>query len=176
WKEGHGEPRKGGRRRRDRGAVPRFRRRRHHRVSRAQRGGAQGAPPVAGFRDDLRRGEEHAHGDRRPRGRHRRVRRHAQRADRHRLHQGRAVEPAKALRDFAKTHESLVVKSGYFEGKLLSKEDVQKLADLESREVLLAKAAGAMKASMSKAAATFAAPLSKAARTMDALREKQEAA
>ena len=58
---------------------------------------------------------------------------------------------------------------------LLSKEDVQKLADLESREVLLAKAAGAMKASMSKAAATFAAPLSKAARTVDALRAKQEA-
>ena len=88
---------------------------------------------------------------------------------------GEPVEPAKALRDFAKTHESLVVKSGYFEGKLLSKEDVQKLADLESREVLLAKAAGAMKASMSKAAAVFNAPLSKAVRTVDALRAKQEA-
>ena len=89
---------------------------------------------------------------------------------------GEPVEPAKALRDFAKTHENLVVKSGYFEGKLLSKEDVQKLADLESREVLLATAAGAMKASMSKAAAVFAAPLSKTARTVDALRAKQEAA
>ena len=89
---------------------------------------------------------------------------------------GEPVEPAKALRDFAKTHDKLVVKSGYFEGKMLSEQDVQKLADLESREVLLAKAAGAMKASMSKAAATFAAPLSKAARTVDALRAKQEAA
>jgi large subunit ribosomal protein L10 len=89
---------------------------------------------------------------------------------------GEPVEPAKALRDFAKTHDNLVVKSGYFEGKLLSQEDVQKLADLESREVLLAKAAGAMKASMSKAAAVFAAPLSKTARTVDALRAKQEAA
>ncbi|MGP9681903.1 MULTISPECIES: 50S ribosomal protein L10 [unclassified Brachybacterium] len=88
---------------------------------------------------------------------------------------GEPVGPAKALRDFAKTHEQLVLKSGYFEGVALSKEDVQKLADLESREVLLAKAAGAMKASMSKAAATFAAPLSKAARTVDALRAKQEA-
>ncbi|GAA1316487.1 MAG: 50S ribosomal protein L10 [Brachybacterium tyrofermentans] len=88
---------------------------------------------------------------------------------------GEPVGPAKALRDFAKTHEQLVIKSGYFEGTVLSKEDVQKLADLESREVLLAKAAGAMKASMSKAAATFAAPLSKAARTVDALRAKQEA-
>ena len=88
---------------------------------------------------------------------------------------GEPVGPAKALRDFAKTHEQLVIKSGYFEGAALSKEDVQKLADLESREVLLAKAAGVMKASMSKAAATFAAPLSKAARTVDALRAKQEA-
>ncbi|HIY25521.1 MAG TPA: 50S ribosomal protein L10 [Candidatus Brachybacterium merdigallinarum] len=88
---------------------------------------------------------------------------------------GEPVEPAKALRDFAKTHDQLVIKSGYFEGNLLTKEDVQKLADLESREVLLAKAAGAMKASMSKAAAVFQAPLSKAARTVDALRAKQEA-
>jgi len=88
---------------------------------------------------------------------------------------GEPVEPAKALRDFAKDHESLVIKSGYFEGKALSEDDVKKLADLESREVLLAKAAGAMKASMSKAAAVFQAPLSKAARTVDALRAKQEA-
>ena len=88
---------------------------------------------------------------------------------------GEPVEPAKALRDFAKENEQLVIKSGYFEGKLLSEADVTKLADLESREVLLAKAAGAMKASMSKAAAVFAAPLSKAARTVDALRAKQEA-
>ena len=88
---------------------------------------------------------------------------------------GEPVEPAKALRDFAKENEQLVIKSGYFEGKLLSEAEVTKLADLESREVLLAKAAGAMKASMSKAAAVFAAPLSKAARTVDALRAKQEA-
>ena len=88
---------------------------------------------------------------------------------------GEPVEPAKALRDFAKTHEQLVIKSGYFEGNALSKEDVQKLADLESREVLLSKTAGVMKASMGKAAAVFAAPLSKAARTVDALREKQDA-
>ena len=88
---------------------------------------------------------------------------------------GEPVGPAKALRDFAKTHDQLVIKSGFFEGNVLSQEDVQKLADLESREVLLAKAAGTLKASRSKAAATFAAPLSKAARTVDALRAKQEA-
>ena len=88
---------------------------------------------------------------------------------------GEPVEPAKALRDFAKKHDQLVIKSGYFEGNPLSEEDVKKLADLESREVLLARAAGAMTASMSKAAAVFAAPLSKAARTVDALRAKQDA-
>lgn len=88
---------------------------------------------------------------------------------------GEPVDAAKALRDFAKDNDKLTLKSGYFEGKALSEEDVIKLAELESREVLLAKAAGAMKASMSKAAATLQAPLSKAARTVDALRAKQDA-
>ncbi len=74
-----------------------------------------------------------------------------------------------------RSNENLVVKSGYFEGKALSEDDVKTLADLESREVLLAKAAGAFKANLSKAAAVFQAPLSKAARTVDALRAKQEA-
>ncbi|MGP9694036.1 50S ribosomal protein L10 [Brachybacterium sp. AOP25-B2-12] len=89
---------------------------------------------------------------------------------------GEPVGAAKALRDFAKENDKLVVKFGYFEGKLLSKDDVTKLADLESREVLLAKAAGALKGSLSKAAAVFQAPLSKTVRTVDALRDKQEAA
>ncbi len=89
---------------------------------------------------------------------------------------GEPVEAAKALRDFAKGNDKLVLKGGYFEGKELSEADVTKLADLESREVLLAKAAGAMKGSLSKAAAVFQAPLSKTARTVDALRAKQEAA
>lgn len=89
---------------------------------------------------------------------------------------GEPVGAAKALRDFAKENDKLVVKSGFFEGKALSESDVTKLADLESREVLLAKAAGALKGSLSKAAATFQAPLSKTVRTVDALREKQNAA
>ncbi|MCL6422821.1 50S ribosomal protein L10 [Brachybacterium sp. JHP9] len=88
---------------------------------------------------------------------------------------GEPVGPAKALRDFAKANDKLVVKSGFFEGKALTEDDVKKLADLESREVLLAKAAGAMKGSLSKAAAVLQAPLSKAARTVDALRAKQDA-
>lgn len=88
---------------------------------------------------------------------------------------GEPVEPAKALRDFAKDNNPmLVVKSGYFEGKALTADDVEKLADLESREVLLAKTAGALKASMSKAVFVLAAPLTKAARTVDALRAKNE--
>lgn len=89
---------------------------------------------------------------------------------------GDPVAVAKGLRAFAKAHPLLVIKGGYFDGKPLSAEEVGKLADLESREVLLAKAAGMFKASMAKAAALFQAPLSKTVRTVEALREKQETA
>ena len=89
---------------------------------------------------------------------------------------GEPVEAAKALRDFAKDNKQLVIKGGLMDGDLLSAEAVDQLASLESREVLLAKAAGAMKASLSKAAYLFAAPATKAVRTVDALREKQETA
>jgi large subunit ribosomal protein L10 len=87
---------------------------------------------------------------------------------------GDPVAVAKGLRDFAKANPLLVVKGGYFDGKPLTAEEVGKLADLESREVLLAKLAGAFKASLFGAAYLFNAPLSKAVRTVDALREKQE--
>ena len=89
---------------------------------------------------------------------------------------GDPVAVAKALRDFAKANPLLVVKGGYFDGKPLTAEEVGKLADLESREVLLAKLAGAFKASLFGAAYLFNAPLSKAVRTVDALSEKQESA
>ncbi len=89
---------------------------------------------------------------------------------------GDPVAVAKGLRAFAKAHPLLVIKGGYFDGAPLTAEEVSKLADLESREVLLAKLAGAMKASMSKAAALFQAPLSKTVRTVDALRDKQASA
>ncbi|MEY4996624.1 MAG: hypothetical protein RLY59_28, partial [Actinomycetota bacterium] len=68
----------------------------------------------------------------------------------------------------------LILKGGYFDGKPLDAAEVGKLADLESREVLLAKFAGAAKASLFGAAYLFTAPLSKAVRTVDALRAKQE--
>jgi large subunit ribosomal protein L10 len=87
---------------------------------------------------------------------------------------GDVVEAAKGLRDFAKAHPHLIIKGGVFEGKPLSAAEVGKLADLESREVLLAKLAGAMKANLSKAAATFQAPLSKTARLAAALQDKRE--
>ncbi len=88
---------------------------------------------------------------------------------------GDPVETAKGLRDFAKAHPLLVIKSGVLDGKALSAADIAKLADLESREVLLAKLAGAMNASLSKAVYLFAAPLSQAARLVEALRAKAEA-
>ena len=89
---------------------------------------------------------------------------------------GDPVSVAKGLRAFAKAHPLLVIKGGYFDGAALTADEVNKLADLESREVLLAKLAGAMKASLFGAAYLFNAPLSKAVRTVDALREKQESA
>ena len=89
---------------------------------------------------------------------------------------GDPVEAAKGLKAFAKENDKLVIKGGILDGKVISADDIKKLADLESREVLLAKAAGAMKASLFGAAYLFQAPLSKAVRTVDALREKQDSA
>jgi len=88
---------------------------------------------------------------------------------------GDTVAVAKALRDFTKANPLLVVKGGYFDGAALSAAEVEKLANLETREVLLAKFAGAAKASLFSAAYLFNAPLSQAVRTVDALREKQSA-
>lgn len=87
---------------------------------------------------------------------------------------GDAVTVAKALKDFAKTNPLLVVKTGVMDGIALSEADVKKLADLETREVLLAKAAGVLKASLFKAAYTFNALPSGTVRVVDALRQKQE--
>lgn len=87
---------------------------------------------------------------------------------------GDPVEAAKKLRDFAKANPLLVIKGGVLDGKPLSAEEITKLASLESREVLLAKLAGAMNASLSQAVYLFAAPLSQTARVVDALRAKVE--
>jgi large subunit ribosomal protein L10 len=88
---------------------------------------------------------------------------------------GDPVEAAKGLRDFARAHPFLVIKGGVLDGKPMSPDELSKLADLESREVLLGKLAGAMQASLQNAVYLFAAPLSQAARVIDALRAKAEA-
>ena len=77
---------------------------------------------------------------------------------------GDSVTAAKSLKNFQKENPLLVIKGGIFEGKKVTTAEIMKLADLESREVLLAKLAGAMKASMAKAARAF-----------DSLRIKREA-
>jgi large subunit ribosomal protein L10 len=87
---------------------------------------------------------------------------------------GDPVDAAKGIRNFAKENPNLVIKGGVMDGVVLAAADIQKLADLESREVLLAKLAGAMKAKQSQAAALFAAPLSKTARALGALQTKLE--
>ncbi|MBT8224649.1 MAG: 50S ribosomal protein L10 [Dactylosporangium sp.] len=89
---------------------------------------------------------------------------------------GDPVEAAKGLREFTKTNPMLVIKGGVFEGKALTADEVRALADLESREVLLGKLAGAMKANLSKAAAVLQAPLSKTARLATALADKRGSA
>jgi large subunit ribosomal protein L10 len=87
---------------------------------------------------------------------------------------GDPVEAAKGLRDFGKAHPALVLRGGLMSGRVLDAAEVTRLADLESREVLLAKAAGLMKASLSSAVSLFAAPLAQTARLVDARRAQVE--
>ena len=89
--------------------------------------------------------------------------------------EGDPVEGAKALRDFAKANPLLVIKGGVVEGRTVDAAEVTRLADVESREVLLAKLAGAMKGNLTKAAGLFQAPLSQVARLAAALQEKKAA-
>jgi large subunit ribosomal protein L10 len=88
---------------------------------------------------------------------------------------GDVVEAAKGLRDFSKTYPLLVIKGGVLDGKALKPGEITKLADLEPREVLLAKLAGAMKASLAGAAGTFAALPQQMARLLGALEQKRAA-
>jgi len=85
---------------------------------------------------------------------------------------GDAVAAAKGIDTFAKENPMLVIKGGMMDGKILSADDIKKLAKLESREVLLSRIAGAANATLAKAAALFQAPLSQAARTIAALEAK----
>ena len=86
---------------------------------------------------------------------------------------GEPVDAAKAIKTFAKEHKALVIKGGYMDGHPLTVAEVERIADLESREVLLAKLAGAMKGNLAKAAGLFSAPASQFARLAAALQEKK---
>ena len=84
---------------------------------------------------------------------------------------GDPVVVAKGLRDFARTNPELVIKGGVLDGKFMTPEDVRKLADLESREVLLAKVAGALQGVLQQAISLVSAPLSQTARLFAALEQ-----
>ena len=86
---------------------------------------------------------------------------------------GEPVDAAKAIKEFAKGNQNLVIKGGYMDGRALSVSEVDSIADLDSREVTLGKLAGAMKAKMNEAAALFVAPASQVARMAAALQEKK---
>lgn len=86
---------------------------------------------------------------------------------------GEPVDAAKAIKTFAKEHKALVIKGGYMDGRALTVAEVERIADLESREVLLAKLAGAMKGNLAKAVGLFNAPVSQFARLAAALQEKK---
>ncbi|MCW2756462.1 MAG: ribosomal protein [Nocardioidaceae bacterium] len=87
---------------------------------------------------------------------------------------GDVVEAAKGLRDFAKANPALVIKGGYLDGASMDAAEIAKLADLESREVLLGKLAGAMLASLSQAVYLLNAPLAQVARLAGALEAKAQ--
>ena len=89
--------------------------------------------------------------------------------------EGDPVNAAKAIRDFARANPLLVVKGGVVEGRTVGAAEVTALADVEPREVLLARLAGAMLGNLSKAAGLFQAPLSQVARLAAALQEKKPA-
>jgi large subunit ribosomal protein L10 len=88
---------------------------------------------------------------------------------------GDPVAAAKGLRDFARGNPLLVIKGGVMDGTTLSAAEIAKIADLESREVLLSKLAGALKALPTRAAGLFQAPLSQMARLARALEETKPA-
>ena len=90
--------------------------------------------------------------------------------------EGEPVVSAKAIKTFAKDNKALVIKGGYMDGRALSIAEIEQIADLETREVLLAKLAGAMKGNLAKAAGLFNQPASQVARLAAALQEKKNEA
>ncbi|MBK0866327.1 MULTISPECIES: 50S ribosomal protein L10 [unclassified Saccharopolyspora] len=87
--------------------------------------------------------------------------------------EGEPVDAAKALREFQKTNSNLVIKGGYMDGRPISVSEVERIAELDSREATLSKLAGALKGKLNEAASLFAAPASQVARMAAALEEKK---
>jgi large subunit ribosomal protein L10 len=79
------------------------------------------------------------------------------------------VGPAKAIKAFQKDHPELVLRGGYLDGEVLDEHEAIGLADLDSREDLLAKLAGLMQGALSGTARLLQAATEKQARLMQAL-------
>ena len=90
--------------------------------------------------------------------------------------QGDAAGVAKSLRDAARTNPMLVIKGGVMGGRVISAKDVEALAELPSRDVLLAKFAGALQAPLVKTAGLLQAVPRNFAYGLKALIEQKEAA
>jgi len=88
-----------------------------------------------------------------------------------------AAAPAKVIKNFQKDNKDLLtVKAAYVDGSVFSAEEVVKLADIPSREVLLAQFLGCLKQPMSNLAGALGGIVSKLAGTLDALKEKKSGA
>ncbi len=85
---------------------------------------------------------------------------------------GDAVTAAKQIKAATKQYPTLVLKGGFMDGQVLSAEDANRLADLESRDVVLSKIAGLFKGEMSRAASTFQAAQSRFLSLLEAYKEK----
>jgi large subunit ribosomal protein L10 len=85
------------------------------------------------------------------------------------------VAPAQVLSDFAEEHEDLEIKSGVLQGSVMEAEEVESLADIPPREVLLSQIAQGMKAPISGLVYCLKEPLNKMVRTLNAVKEEKEA-
>lgn len=85
-----------------------------------------------------------------------------------------AVSGAKIAHDFAKDHKNLIIKSGIVDGQVMSKEEVERLAKLPSKEVLIAKALGSLNAPISGFVNVLHGTMRQAVYALNAVKEKKE--
>ena len=83
---------------------------------------------------------------------------------------------AKVIRDFAKTHEKLIVKLVALDGRLLRPSDIDALASLPSKQQAISMLMGVMQAPLALLARTLAEPHAKLVRTIAAVRDQKQAA